>query len=107
MEPKDVELLLEVVKSLTPEENQWTTATLKILMDERNLRYELMATSAKEAVTLFRENAEKWREQQNEWRGAMIDKDRNFVTKPALWGYAVGILGMVLSIIMMLEKFRH
>jgi hypothetical protein len=86
--------------------SEWTVDTLKALMDERNLRYELTSTTSKEAVQLFRENNDKWRESQNEWRQAMNDKDRNFVTKPALWGYAVGIVGLVLSLILIIDKLK-
>jgi hypothetical protein len=86
--------------------SEWTVDTLKVLMDERDRRYELMASAAKEAVDLFRDNNEKWREMQNEWRATMNDKDRNFVTKAALWGYAVGIVGLVLSLMLIVEKIR-
>lgn len=84
----------------------WNVDTLKALMDERDRRYALEADNAKEALSLFRENNNKWRELQNEWRGTMTDKDRNFVTKSALWGYAVGIVGLILSLILVIEKIR-
>jgi hypothetical protein len=86
--------------------SEWTVDTLKELMDERDRRYELMASTAKEAVTLFRLNNDKHQSIQNEWRQAMTDKDRSFVTKPALWGYAVGIVGLILSLILIIEKIR-
>ena len=84
----------------------WNVESLKALMDERDRRYEVMSTTAKEAVELFRLNNEKWRELQNEWRATMNDKDRNFVTKAALWGYAAGIIGLVGFLLMLMEKVR-
>jgi hypothetical protein len=62
--------------------------------------------AAEKAVGVAERNAEKWRDNANEWRGAMTDKDRNFVTKNALWGYAVGMVGLVLTLILILEKVR-
>jgi hypothetical protein len=37
--------------------------------------------SAKEAVDKAETNAEKWRNSANEWRGAMGDRERDFLTR--------------------------
>lgn len=88
----------------------WTVDTLKALMDERDLRYAQLAAAtdkavtaalaaAKEAVTEAKHNSDKWQENANEWRSAMSDKDRNFITKSTAWGYLVGAIGMVLALL--------
>ena len=88
-----------------PPNSIWNVESLKALMDERNIRYEVIANTAKEAVSLFRDNNEKWRESQNEWRKAMNDKDRNFVTKATMWGYAVGVVGFVVALLTIMGQF--
>ena len=81
----------------------WTLRTLKRLMDERDKRYEIVSENAKTAVSVAEKNAEKWRDNANEWRAAMSDKDRNFVTKATLWAYGVGMVGLVLSLITIMK----
>jgi len=61
--------------------------------------------AAEKAVAVAERNAEKWRDNANEWRGAMTDKDRNFVTKATLWGYLLGLVGLIIAIMELLQKF--
>ena len=73
------------------------------LLDEKDRRYEVEFTNAREAVKLAHQNFIKWQEHANEWRQAMTDKDRNFVTKNALWGYILGASGLLLTIMILLQ----
>jgi hypothetical protein len=99
--------------------NGLTLDVLKAIMDERDERYRQLAeakekaivaamvaaekainaalAAAEKAVNVAETNAEKWRNASNEWRAAMTDKDRNFVTKGALWGYFVGIISIAVA----------
>jgi hypothetical protein len=85
-----------------------TCRSIRDLMNERDRRYEEQFIASREAVKLAHGNFLKWQESANEWRQAMTDKDRNFVTKGALWGYVVGALGIILSaMIILLQRFNH
>lgn len=81
----------------------WTLKTLKELMDERDKRYTVVSETSKKAVDVAERNAERWRDNANEWRAAMNDKDRNFVTKNALWGYFLGVIGLMLSLMTIMK----
>jgi hypothetical protein len=98
--------------------NGLTLAALKAIMDERDTRYEQVAAekekaigaalaAAEKAVEVAQRNAEKWRDSANEWRAAMTDKDRNFVTKNALWGYFVAILSLAVAAAMIIVQTMH
>lgn len=71
----------------------WTVETLhahiKAVMDERDKRYEAALASAALAVEKAEGIADRWREHANEWRAAMTDKDKNFLTKDVARGYFV------------------
>jgi len=93
----------------------WTPATLKALMDERDRRYEQRSvdsekalqaalSAVKEARDENKHQTDKWQASANEWRQAMTDKDRNFVTKSTLWGTVLGIVGLVLALVQILER---
>ncbi|MDO8703307.1 MAG: hypothetical protein Q7J84_00025 [Sulfuricaulis sp.] len=84
-----------------PEKSGWTLSTLKSLMDERDRRYGEIAAAketainaalaaAEKAVMVAERNAEKWRDNANEWRQAMTDRERNFL--PRNIGYIIGAL---------------
>ena len=51
----------------------------KILV-EKDKAIALALASAKEAVAVAEVNAEKWRDNANEWRGAMSDREKTFAT---------------------------
>jgi hypothetical protein len=95
-------------------ESIWNVDSLKELMDERDRRYmEVSAaseraltaalTAVREATSEAKHNTDKWQESANEWRNAMNDKDRNFVTERAMWGYFIGAIGLVLAIVEILQ----
>lgn len=65
--------------------SSWTVETLKehfeAVLAEKDKAINIALASAKEAVSVAEANAEKWRANANEWRGAMTDRERNFVQK--------------------------
>ncbi len=82
----------------------WTVDTLKAyverLFDEHDRRYEQRfeaqkkaledaLASATRAVDKAEDIAEKWRSNANEWRAAMSDKDKSYLTKEVARGYFV------------------
>jgi len=98
-----------------PEEPKWTVESLKALMDERDRRYAAITdanekalhaalTAVREATQETKHQTDKWQLSANEWRQAMTDKDRNFVTKNTLWGWLVASIMMVLALIQILER---
>ncbi len=103
----------------------WTTDTLhahvRALMDEREERYRALAQAQKEAVDAALRAAqmavdkaegiaEKWRLNANEWRAAMSDKDRQYLTKAeaksdfrtllAITGLMVTIMTVVVQVLL-------
>ncbi len=64
---------------------EWTILTLKEyfekILDERDKAIKSALDAAKEAVLVAERNAEKWRANANEWRGAMTDRELDFVRK--------------------------
>lgn len=97
---------------------KWTLETLKELMDERDKRYAQVSeakekavsaalAASEKAVNVAEINSEKWRDNANEWRSAMSDKDRNFVTKNVLWGYFVGVVGLTVLLTEIIQKAWH
>lgn len=52
----------------------------RILVEKDKAINSALAT-AKEAVLVAEKNAEKWRDNANEWRGAMTDREKTFATK--------------------------
>lgn len=69
------------------------------ILAEKDKALNAALASAKEAVTIAETNAEKWRNQANEWRGAMSDREKNFVTRREVWLAVVAIAGFVLAIL--------
>lgn len=70
---------------------EWTVDTLKEhvekILVEKDKAINLALAAAKEAVSVAEANAEKWRDNANEWRGAMTDREKNFATKTELNDY--------------------
>jgi len=48
----------------------------RLFFEERDRRYAELAVERQRAINLAMEDLKAWREQANEWRGAMLDKDR-------------------------------
>lgn len=95
-------------------EHGWTLETLKTLMDERDRRYgevstakekavEVALANAEKAVMVSERNAEKWRDNANEWREAMTDRERNFL--PRSIGYIIAALTCISLFISFVERF--
>ena len=101
----------------------WTVDTLhahfKTMMDERDKRYEALSVAQKEAVEAALSSAqravdkaegiaERWRQNANEWRSAMTDKDKLYLTKDVARGYFVtGLLaaGVMIAIAELFARF--
>lgn len=60
--------------------------------------------AAKEAVSIAADNADKWRANANEWRTAMDDRERQFLSKGM--GYVVGALSTVSLILTIAQRFH-
>ncbi len=100
----------------------WTVQTLhahlKSIMDERDKRYEALSTAQKDAVESALSSAqravdkaesiaEKWRQNANEWRSAMGDKDKLYLTKDVARGYFVtGLMaaGVLIAVVEFLAR---
>jgi hypothetical protein len=91
----------------------WTIETLKAFMDERHAHYSEKSELQKEAVAnafnaaakavaVAEENAEKWRMNANEWRSAMNDRERQFLSKGM--GYVVGALSAIALILTIMDR---
>ena len=61
-------------------------------------------SAAKEAVSIAADNADKWRANANEWRTAMDDRERQFLSKGM--GYVVGALSTVSLILTIAQRFH-
>lgn len=124
----------------------WTVDTLHShlvgIMDEREKRAVELAKAQKEAldaalaakdkaVDKSEADAQKWRDNANEWRAAMTDKDKLYMTKEMadsqfaslnkrldlyegsrtgmvqLWGFIVGAIGLVSVLLMIAFNFSH
>lgn len=58
--------------------------------------------SSKEAVNKAEEQAEKWRQNANEWRGAMNDRERTFLTRrefSIMITTAIIVMGFLITIL--------
>lgn len=71
--------------------SDWTVDTLKEHIEkifiEKDKAINIALAAAKEAVQVAEQNAEKWRANANEWRGAMTDREKNFMQKEEFLAY--------------------
>ena len=81
----------------------WNVDSLKVLMDERDRRYGEVQAAKEEAIRVHKDNADKWMSNANEWRGAMTDRERNFL--PKSMGIVIAALSGVALLITLMEKF--
>ena len=69
----------------------WTVDSLKAYFDavlaEKDKALSAALTSAKEAVEKSEDNSQRWREQANEWRGAMTDREKTFMSRAEFEAY--------------------
>lgn len=72
-------------------ETSWTVETLKEhfekILAEKDKAINIALAAAKEAVGVAEANAEKWRSNANEWRGAMSDREKTFLTRSEFVAY--------------------
>lgn len=71
--------------------NGWTIETLKEhfekILAEKDKAINIALAAAKEAVGVAEKNAEKWRDSANEWRGAMNDREKKFLSAETFEAY--------------------
>ena len=64
---------------------KWNVDTLKEhfekILTEKDKAINIALAAAKEAVGVAEANAEKWRDNANEWRGAMTDREKSFMPR--------------------------
>lgn len=72
------ESLKEYVDKIFEERNKAIDSALTATKEAINIA----AAAMKEAVKVASENDEKWRQNANEWRGAMEDREERFQQKP-------------------------
>jgi hypothetical protein len=51
--------------------------------------------SAEKAVEKAETNAERWRNNANEWRGAMSDRERDFLTRREFYSITVALVAVI------------
>lgn len=59
-----------------------------------------LADAANKAVDKAENQGERWRQNANEWRGAMSDREHDFLSRKefyAIVGTAVGVVGLILT----------
>lgn len=73
------------------------------MLSEKDKAINIALAAAKEAVGVAERNAEKWRDQANEWRGAMSDREKNFITRREVWLAIVALIGVVFSLLQIVK----
>lgn len=86
-------------KILVEKDRYWTG-----ILAEKDKALNAALSTAKEAVGVAENNAEKWRSNANEWRGAMSDREKNFITRKELWGWIIAVIGVVTTIVAVFFK---
>lgn len=82
----------------------WNVDSLRELMKEQEKRYEDRFTAQEQAVKVAENSAEKWRDQANEWRASMLDRERAFFSKGM--GYVVGALSILALLLTIMDKIK-
>jgi hypothetical protein len=71
--------------------SEWTVNNLKEhfekILSEKDKAINIALAAAKEAVGVAETNAEKWRSNANEWRGAMTDREKTFMPRSEFEAY--------------------
>ena len=90
---------------------EWTPATLfehfTALREVDQRAHEAEFAAVRRAVAVYEATADKWRDSANEWRGAMSDRERDFVSRRELLGVAVAfiaLLGLAVSVIAVMVR---
>lgn len=69
--------------------------------EEQEKAVKAALASAETAVNKAEVSAERWRNNANEWRGAMADRERDFLSRKEFYsiiGTAVGVIGVILML---------
>jgi len=69
---------------------------------ERDRRYTELAEEREKRLVAAQEEVRAWRANANEWRGAMNDREKRFVT----WGGVVGLVATAAAIISMFMMLK-
>ena len=72
------------------------------LLEETDKRYNQRFEAQEKAVSAAEANSEKWRNNANEWRESMLDRERQFFSKSM--GYVVALLSVLALILSIAEK---
>lgn len=72
--------------------NEWTIETLKE-------HFEKILVEKDKAINIALANADKWMSAANEWRAAMNDREKNFITRREVWLVVVAMIGIALGVI--------
>jgi hypothetical protein len=64
---------------------------------------EAALAAAKEAVAIAEQNSQRWRTNANEWRGAMSDRERDFLTRKEFYAI-VATAAAVITLFMAVFK---
>lgn len=70
------------------------------ILAEKDKALSAALASAEKAVLKKEEEVEKWRQNANEWRGAMSDRERDFLTRKefyAMIGTAILVIGFAMG----------
>lgn len=73
------------------------------ILEEKDKAINIALAAAKEAVTVAEKNAEKWRNQANEWRAAMNDREKNFITRREVWLAVTAAVGIILTVLQLIK----
>jgi len=68
------------------------------ILEEKDKAINIALAAAKEAVGVAETNAEKWRQNANEWRGAMSDREKNFITRREVWSVVLVLVTIIIAI---------
>jgi len=75
----------------TSESEIWNVLSLKEhfekILSEKDKAINIALAAAKEAVGVAQANADKWRDNANEWRGAMTDREKTFMPRSEFEAY--------------------
>lgn len=82
----------------------WNVDSLMEFIKEQEKRYEQRFAAQEQAVKIAEASAEKWRNQANEWRSAMMDRERTFFSKGM--GYVTGALSSISLLLVIMDKIK-
>jgi hypothetical protein len=81
----------------------WERCPLKALMQEKEEKYQAIWKAMDKALRIAEDNTQHWRANANEWRQAMDDRERNFLSHNM--GIVIGILSATALIIAIADRF--